>query len=128
MLRDDVWLKLADEHELLCDKCMWRRQRERRVSITIHSLAPCPVNLASGWFDEFARLVNSPPRDIDEWRAFALDPWVLARNFPPHSWLVSPAAIEAFKNEIFMQRFGGSVHEASEFLLAFLKKHHKPKL
>jgi hypothetical protein len=127
MLRDETWLKLADEHETLCDKCMWRRQRERHVSITINSLKPCPVNLAGGWFDLFAQLVNAPPENIAEWRVFALDPWVLARNFPPHPWLVSPAALEAFENEIVMRQFG-SVHELSAFLLAFLKNERKPKL
>ncbi|MFZ2079707.1 MAG: hypothetical protein WAV38_24285 [Xanthobacteraceae bacterium] len=127
MLHDEVWLKLADEHETLCDKCMWRRQRERHVSITINSLKPCPVNLAGAWFDMFAALVNAPPPNIDEWRAFACDPWVLSRHCPPHPWLIEPAAVEALKNEILMWHFE-SVHEVSAFLLAFLKKHHKPKL
>jgi hypothetical protein len=126
MLRDEVWSKLADEHETLCDKCMWRRQRERHVSITLNSLTPCPVNLAGGWFDLFAQLVNAPPENIAEWRSFATDPWVLARNFP-HPWLIPPAALEALENEIFMRQFG-SVHEATAFLVAFLKNQRKPKL
>jgi len=46
MLRDEVWSKLADKRELLCIDCMWRRQRERHVSITINALKPCRVNIA----------------------------------------------------------------------------------
>jgi hypothetical protein len=86
MLRDEVWLKLADEHETLCDKCMWQRQRERHVSITIDSLKPCPVNVARGWFNLFAQLVNAPPKNIAEWRAIAFGPWVLFRT-ELHPWL-----------------------------------------
>jgi len=44
MLRDEVWSKHADARELLCIDCMWRRQHERHVSITIDSLKPCPGN------------------------------------------------------------------------------------
>ena len=98
MLRDDVWLKLADEHELLCDKCMWRRQRERHVSITINSLAPVPVNVARGWFDLFARLVNAPPENIAEWRAIAFDPWVLFRT-ELHPWLDPDGAAPEARNQ-----------------------------
>jgi hypothetical protein len=88
MLCDEVWLKLADARELLCNTCMWRRQRERHVSITIDSLKPCPVNLARGWFDLFARLVNAPPDNITEWRASARDPWVLSRRGGKlHPWV-----------------------------------------
>src|SRR5262245_41502290 len=91
MLRDEVWLKLADARELLCDRCMWRRQRERHVSITINSLEPCPVNLAGTWFDLFAQLVNAPPDNIAEWRAFAREPWVLfRRGGQRHRWLIDP--------------------------------------
>src|SRR5215813_3244414 len=88
MLRDEVWSRLADARELLCDRCMWRRQRERHVSITIDSLKPCPVNVARGWFNEFARLVNAPPQNIAEWRAIAFDPWVLSRQGGKlHPWI-----------------------------------------
>ena len=88
ILRDEVWLKLADKHELLCIDCMWRRQRERHVSITINALKPVPVNLARGWFDLFAQLANSPPENIAEWQAFATDPWVLSRRGGQlHPWL-----------------------------------------
>ena len=86
--RDEVWSKLADKRELLCDKCMWRRQRERHVSITIDSLKPCPMNLARGWFNEFARLASAAPANIAEWRAIAFDPWVLCRTDGRlHRWL-----------------------------------------
>jgi hypothetical protein len=88
MLRDEVWIKLSDARELLCDRCMWRRQRERHVSITINALKPCPVNLIGAWFDLFARLVNAPPDKIAEWRAFARDPGVLARRGGKlHPWI-----------------------------------------
>ena len=88
ILRDEVWLKLADKHELLCIDCMWRRQRERHVSITINALKPVPVNLARGWFDLFAQLANAPPENIAEWRSFATDPWVLSRRGGQlHPWL-----------------------------------------
>ena len=88
ILHDEVWIKLADKHELLCIDCMWRRQRERHVSITINALKPVPVNLARGWFDLFAQLANSPPENIAEWQAFATDPWVLSRRGGQlHPWL-----------------------------------------
>jgi hypothetical protein len=100
MLHDEVWLKLADEHETLCDKCMWRRQRERHVSITINSLKPCPVNLAGAWFDMFAALVNASPPNIDEWRAIAFDPWVLCRTGGQlHSWLDPDGAAPKARNQ-----------------------------
>jgi hypothetical protein len=89
VLHDEVWLKLADERELLCSDCMWRRQRERHVSITINSLKPCPVNLANPWFDLFAQLVNAPPDNIADWRASAREPWVLFRRDGQfHPWLI----------------------------------------
>jgi hypothetical protein len=88
MLRDEVWAKLADARELLCDACMWRRQRERHVSITLNALKPCPVNVARGWFDLFARLANGPPNNIEQWRASARDPWVLCRRGGKlHPWI-----------------------------------------
>ena len=91
MLRDEVWTALADKHETLCEQCMWRRQRERHVSITINSLQPCPVNLIA-WFDLFAQLVNAPPDNIAEWREFATNPWVLSRTAGQlHPWLIEPA-------------------------------------
>jgi len=98
MLRDEVWAKLAEARELLCDRCMWRRQRERHVSITIDSLKPCPVNLARGWFSLFAQLVNAPPANIAEWRAIAFDPWVLFRT-QLHPWLDSDGAATAARNQ-----------------------------
>jgi hypothetical protein len=99
MLRDEVWSKLADERELLCIDCMWR-QRERHVSITINSLAPVPVNVARGWFNLFARLVNAPPQNITEWRAIAFDPWVLCKTGGQlHPWLDPDGAAPRARNQ-----------------------------
>jgi hypothetical protein len=99
MLRDEVWLKLADKNELLCDDCMWRRQRKRRVSLTINSLRPCPINLARFWFDLFARRENAPPENIAEWQELARDIGVICkRDCQPHPWLIERAEAEAIRN------------------------------
>jgi len=99
MLRDEVWLKLADERETLCGDCMGRRQRERRVSLTIDGLKPCPVNLARGWFDLFARHENAPPQNIAEWQAIARNIWVICqRDCEPHPWLIERAEAEAIRD------------------------------
>jgi hypothetical protein len=98
MLHDEVWLKLANARETLCDKCMWRRQRERHISITVNSLKPCPVNLARGWFDLFALHENAPPENIAEWQALARDIWVVCkRDCQPHPWLIERAEMEAIR-------------------------------
>src|SRR5262245_7909320 len=89
MLRDEVWAKLADARELLCDRCMWRRRHERHVSLTIDSLKPCGINLAVPWFDVFALHMNAPPDNIAEWQAIAREPWVLFRRDGQfHPWLI----------------------------------------
>jgi hypothetical protein len=99
MLRDEVWAKLAAARELLCDDCMWRRQRERHVSITIDSLKPCPINLARFWFDLFALHENAPPENIAEWQALARDIGVICkRDCQPHPWLIERAEAEAIRN------------------------------
>jgi hypothetical protein len=99
MLRDEVWLKLADAHELLCIDCMWRREHERHVSITIASLKPCPINLARFWFDLFARHENAPPANIAEWQALARDIGVICRrDCQPHPWLIERTEAEAIRN------------------------------
>jgi hypothetical protein len=99
MMRDEVWLKLADAHELLCIDCMWRRQHERHVSITINSLKPCLINLARFWFDLFARHENAPPENIAERRAIARDIGVICkRDCQPHPWLIERANAEAIRD------------------------------
>jgi hypothetical protein len=98
MLRDEVWSKLADARELLCIDCMWQRQHERHVNITINSLKPCPINLARFWFDLFARHENAPPANIAEWQALARDIGVICRrDCQPHPWLIERAEAEAIR-------------------------------
>jgi hypothetical protein len=45
MLRDDVWLKLADQREVLCVSCMLARARKRGFKLTTANLLPCEANL-----------------------------------------------------------------------------------
>jgi hypothetical protein len=98
MLHDEVWLKLADKHETLCDECMWRRERKRHVTVTLDSLKPCPINLGRGWFDLYARHENAPPENIAEWQALARDIGVICRrDCQPHQWLIERAEMEAIR-------------------------------
>jgi hypothetical protein len=69
MLRDDIWLQLADAGErFLCDTCMHERAQQRLGRrLRLADLSPCRFNL--WWFDTFAASEPAEPiNNIAAWR------------------------------------------------------------
>ena len=69
MLKDDVWKRLADKHELLCPECMFARARSHGIKLMFSDLLPCPFNLFErrSWFDLFLGVEKQKP-DLEPWR------------------------------------------------------------
>jgi hypothetical protein len=55
MLQDEAWCKLADENELLCAECCFKRAFERGIDLTRVNLRLCVLNLA-GWPSSYFNL------------------------------------------------------------------------
>jgi hypothetical protein len=73
MLRDEVWLKFADDRELLCVLCMFERAKKRQIHLGLSSLKVCEVNLfhaPHSAYDWFLRREKQPsPAILNEWQA-----------------------------------------------------------
>jgi hypothetical protein len=74
MLHDHVWGQLARFDEVLCDVCMFKRARDRRIKLSLADLRPCLSNLEytprrfwSPWFEFFAKDESEPPENLAEW-------------------------------------------------------------
>jgi hypothetical protein len=64
MLKDATWQSLAEEHEFLCDKCVFDRAAKRQVDLTFDDLLPCAFNLfhhPQSWFDLFLSAEDFDP-------------------------------------------------------------------
>ena len=76
VLRDEVWRKIARQHELLCAQCMFTRATAREVRLALASLQPCKFNLMCSpvsWFELFASVELRQPTNLDAWRSVAAE-------------------------------------------------------
>jgi hypothetical protein len=67
VLKDEVWLRLAAQHETLCGACVVERAAARGVTITFTDLRPCSLNLTGGaqsWFEVFG---GKNVSECEEW-------------------------------------------------------------
>jgi hypothetical protein len=67
VLKDEVWLQLAAQHETLCGACVIERAAARGVTITFADLRPCGFNLKGGaqsWFEVFG---GENVSECEEW-------------------------------------------------------------
>jgi hypothetical protein len=71
ILRPETWRKIADERDVLCGDCMFRRARDRKIEITFGDLWPCPFNLRPSphsWFELFLSQEENQQLDLSDWR------------------------------------------------------------
>lgn len=76
MLHDEVWHRLAAEHETLCFGCILDRATKRKVDLSIISLLPCAFNLfhwPHSYFNLFQSTARQPlgPTVLNQWRTEA---------------------------------------------------------
>src|SRR5262249_16281655 len=67
VLQDEMWCKLADENELLCAECCFKRAFERGIDLTRANLRLCVLNLA-GWPSSYFNLFTDAKKQSSEGR------------------------------------------------------------